>query len=372
MNASTYGRTSPRHHRAVASALAAVLLALSIPVAALVASSSVAASLNDVQVSIQTMQSLPYQYTLTVYNASGSQVASFYGSYPEASFGLPSGTYLITASASYGGIGCYLCPLAGGVAPSPAVKYPLPSTEYGYAVVKVAGQVQVFISTKNNTDLPLVSLPVHVSFFNGTAASGANVYAYAVGMGYSYSPNMVSYGQTGSDGNFTLVMPDAPIEVSAYLSVPVQLPKNVTTVVPVEIGGQMVNVTVYWQPSYVGLYGQALILPPQSGADITLQAQQNPYPIYYSVPGQGGATVVTTITSTATGSSGQSMSSGQPGKISPFNPGGAQLYSPAQVSNPLLAPATVLAMALVAGAAAAVVLGGVLLWKRQSARSTRP
>ncbi|HKT21111.1 MAG TPA: hypothetical protein VJR06_00610 [Nitrososphaerales archaeon] len=376
MNTLAYERTSPRHPKAVASALAVLLLALSIPVVALVAPSGAAASLNDVQVSIQTTQSLPYQYTLTAYNASGNQVASFYGNYPQASFGLPSGTYLITASANYQSYGCYLCPLAGGATTPAPIKYLPPSSEYGYAIVKVTGPVQIPITTKNNTDLPLVSLAVHVSFHNGTAASGTSVYAYAVGMGYSYSPNMVSYGQTGSDGNFTLVMPDAPIEVSAYLSVPVQLPKNVTTVVPVEVGGQVVNVTVYWQPSYVGLYGQALILPPETGANIVLQVQPNPYPIYYSVPGQSGPSVVTTVTSTATGSSGQptgqSTSAGQPGKISPFSPSGAQLSPGQSVSTQPSSPYTTVALVLVAGLAIVVVVGVVLGRRNRTAPGARP
>jgi hypothetical protein len=370
MNAFEHEGTNPRHLVPIALALV-VILALSASLASLVVSSSAAVALNDVQASIQTTQSLPYQYSLAAYNSSGDQVASFSGNYPEASFGLPDGTYLITASADYQSYGCNLCPLAAGVnGSSVAIRYEPPASEYGFVVVKVTGPVQLSITTKNNTDFSLVSIPVHVSFFNGT--SGAYVSAYVVGMGYSYSPNVVAYGQTGADGNLTLVMPDAPVQVSAYLSVPVQLPKNVTTIVPVEVGGQKVNVTVYWQPDYVYLSGQALVLPPQTSASITLQVQQNPYPIYYSSPGQGGATTVTTVTSTATGSPAQTASSGQQGRIAPFDPSSAQLSSPGQavsVQEPY--SYTILALVVVAGLGA-LAIGVALGRKRLAVSGARP
>ena len=369
--------TSPRRTRTAASALVVALLAFSIPVATLVASSSVAAELNDVQVAIQTAQNLPYQYTLTAYNSSGNQVASFYGSYPEASFGLPNGAYLITASAYYyQSYYCEPCPVGIGVNSSAtAIKYQSPSSEYGYAVVNVTGPVQISIATNNGTELPLVSIQVHVSFFNGTAAVGAYVSAYVVGMGYSYSPNMVTYGQTGGDGNFTLALPEGPIQVNAYLSIPVQLPKNLTTVVQVEIGGQKVNVTAYWQPNYIGLCGQALILSPQKGANVTLKAQQNPYPIYYGTTGHGSVTTVTTVTSTAAGPGGQTASSGQQNKLSPFNPSAEQLSyggPPAQVRVAHSYWALALVLVACAGAAVAVAFGIVLGRKKPTAQSARP
>jgi hypothetical protein len=362
----------PRNRQQTAWALALVV-ALSLSIVALVAASSAAAALNDVQVNIQTTQSLPFQYTLTAYNTSGSQVASFSGSYPEASFGLPSGTYLITASAYYQQNYCYPCPVGEGangtVIP---IRYQPPSSEYGYAVLNVNGPVQISIDTKNSSDLPVVSMPVHVSFHNGTAAAGAYVSAYLVGGGYSNSPNIVSSGQAGADGNFTLVMPEGPVQVSAYLSVPIQLPKNATTVVPVEVGGQKVNVTVYWQPSYVELSGQALILPPQSGADITLQVQQNqyPYPIYASSPGQGGVATVTTVTST-TESSGAGAASGQPTQISPFNPGGGLVLSGGPTTQTDV-PYTALAVALVAALALTVTVGIVLARRKPTTAGARP
>jgi hypothetical protein len=348
-------------------------------VAALAAYSGAAVPLNSVQVTIQTTKDLPYQYTLTAYNTSGYQVANFYGNFPEAAFGVPSGTYLITASAYYQGINpCYPCPLGTGVNETAIpIRYQSPIAEYGYAVEKVTGPIQITIATKNETDYPLVSMPVHVSFFNGTAAAGASVSAYIVQMGYGSTQGWVSYGQTGNDGNFTLVMPDAPVEVSTYLSLPILLPKNVTTTVPVEVGGQKVNVTVYWQPTQVNLFGQALILPPQKGVDITLQYRQYPYPIYYSGPPtviQGGGTTIT-VTSTMTGSPAQASPSSQSGRISPFAPTGAQLSSPAQAgSSPGPDPVTTVVLALGAGAAAVIaVVAGMIVGKRKRAvQSARP
>jgi len=353
----------------------ALLLGLSIPAVTLVTSAGASPALNSVDVAIQTAKSLPYQYTLTAYNTSGFQVASFYGNYPEAAFGLPSGTYLITASAYYQQSSvCNLCPLekgaVNGSASSMPIRYFPPYSEYGYAVEKLTGPAQITITTSNSTQTSLVKLPIHVQFFNGTSASGAYVSAYVVGGNYAYPQNWVSYGQTGSDGNFTLLMPDAPIQVSAYLSYPIDLPKNISTV-PVVIGGQKVNVTVYWQPSTVTLSGQALILPPEKGAEITLQVQQsNPYPVYYAGQGttsSGSVTTATTTVSTTTATPQQGVTP-QSNVIAPFSPSSAQISSPSQQATSV-APgfSAVEAVIIALGAAAIFGVGAILvLLKRKS------
>lgn len=376
--------TTPRTARSASILIVLALIVASVPAAALVMPSGASAALNRVEVNIQTAKGLPYQYSLTAYNTTGYQVASFYGNYPEAGFGLPSGTYLVTASAYYQQYDvCYLCPLEAGANSSATsvaipVRYSPPASEYGFAVAKVTGPSQLTIDTKNNTGFPLVRIPVHVAFFNGTAAAGASVSAYVVGMQYGYEKNWVSYGQTGSDGNVTLMMPAAPIQVDAYLSVPIQLPKGVGTV-PVDVGGQKVNVTVYWQPAQVGLVGQALILPPQSSADITLKAQQYPTPVPYPVyngtgPVEGGVTTVT-VTSTSAGSSQQGAATSQPSRIAPFTPTGAQLSSLAQAeTSPASDPLVVLPLALGAGVIiAAALIAAMMMGKRkQAVRSARP
>ena len=359
-----------------------LVLGLSIPAVALVTSAGASPALNSVDVTIQTTRALPYQYTLTAYNTSGYQVANFYGNYPEAAFGLPSGTYLITASVYYQqSYVCNLCPLekgaVNGSASSIPIRYVPPYSEYGYAVEKLTGPAQITIVTSNSTQTSLVKLPIHVQFFNGTSASGAYVSAYVVGSNYAYPQNWVSYGQTGSDGNFTLLMPNAPIEVSAYLSYPINLPKNVSTI-PVVVAGQKVNVTVYWQPSSVNLSGQALILPPEKGADITLQVQLSyPYPVYSAgqgATGSGGVTTVTTTVATATATPQQGAST-QPSRIAPFNPSSAQISSPGQQVTPT-APGFSAIEGLIIGLGAAAIVGVgamlVLVKRKSTVQPARP
>ena len=352
-----------------------LLLGLSIPAVAFVTSAGASPALNSVDVNIQTTRALPYQYTLTAYNTSGYQVANFYGNYPEAAFGLPSGTYLITASAYYQQSNiCNLCPLekgaVNGSASSMPIRYVPPYSEYGYAVEKLTGPAQITIVTSNSTETSLVKLPIHVQFFNGTSASGAYVSAYVVGGSYAYPQNWVGSGQTGSDGNFTLLMPNAPIEVSAYMTYPINLPKNISTVTVV-IAGQKVNVTVYWQPSIVTLSGQTLILPPEKGADITLQVQQSyPYPVYYAGQGtasSGGVTTVTTTVASTTATPQQGTSS-QPSRIAPFTPSSAQISSPGQQANSTTPGFSAIEGVIIAlGAAAIFGVGAILvLVKRKS------
>ncbi|HME19523.1 MAG TPA: hypothetical protein VKF15_07310 [Nitrososphaerales archaeon] len=376
-----------------------LLLGLSILAVTFATSAGAAASMNLVDVTIQTTQNLPYQYTLTAYNTSGYQVANFYGSFPEAAFALPSGTYLITASAYYQqNYGCNYCPLAmksgNGSAALMPIRYVPPYSEYGYAVEKLSGPAQITITTKNSTAAPLVNLPIHVTFANGTAAVGVDVYASVIGASYGYSPNWVTYGQTGSDGNFTLVVPEAPVQVSASISVPIQLPKNVSTVTVV-VGGQKVNVTVYWQPNSVNLSGQTLVLPPQNGAAIILQVQQsNPFPIYYATSGvahggvsapQGGVYSATTTYSATTaggqqGASKQLVASPQANRIPAFSPSNSQLSpSGGQAAASPKAPAALFDLAtvetLMAVVAAAAVIGVgvslVLSRRKQGIESAR-
>jgi hypothetical protein len=351
-----------------------LLLGLVVPAMAFIASAGASAPLDTLQVTIQTTESLPFQYTLTAYNTSGYQVASFGGNYPEAAFGLPDGTYLVTASAYSQQTYCKLCPLAvkntNGTTVIPVAYSP---AEYGYAVVKLTGPTQITITTRNSTQGPLTNIPVHVQFVNGTAAVGAYVSGYVVGGNYMNSQQWVTYGQTGSDGNFTLVMPSAPIQVSAYMSIPIQLPQNISTV-PVEVGGQKVNVTVYWQPNYVYLSGMALVLPPQMSAEITLKVQQSssyPVPVYSNGGGvpSGAVTTVTETMSAMTASA-----SPQAGRIAPFNPTNSQLSSPSQATSEASPSLGNTEYLIAAVGAAALVVGAfaLLVSRRNRVESARP
>lgn len=133
--------------------------------------------------------------------------------------------------------------------------------------------------------------------------------------------------QTDGQGIVKLSVPEVPMEVTADLSVPGILPQNETTA-QAAIGGQKINVTVYWQPMSVELSGSALIIPPQTSASITLQYQPsavNYYPPPYATPGATGPGAPTTPASAATTSetSDQPPSSqGQSApatRISPFS-----------------------------------------------------
>jgi len=378
-----------RNAKEAFSMMTILLLGLSVLVVVFAGSAGATASLDLVDVTIQTTQSLPYQYTLTAYNTSGYQVANYYGNFPEAGFALPAGTYLITASADYQSNVCGFCayPMKTTNGSAMPIRYVPPYSEYGYVVEKVSRPVQVTIATQNSTGGPLVSLPIHVTFANGTAAVGADVSGSVIGSSYGWSPDWVTYGQTGSDGNFTLLLPAGPVQVTASMSVSVPLPKNFSTITVV-VGGQKVNVTVYWQPNSVYLSGQTLILPPQKGAAITLQVQQNsPFPIYYagtgvpklgvSTPQGGGAySVTTTYAATTAGGQGaasQSNASPQVSRIPPFNPSNSQL-SPSGSQAPATAPATAFDFATmetlvaVVAAAAAIGVGASLILSRRKQR----
>jgi hypothetical protein len=348
---------------------------------------SAAPALDLVQIGLLPSTNLPFQYSLTAYNTSGYQVASYESKYPAAAFQLPTGTYLVTASAYYqNSTYCYVCLQGAGVgvkqqgAPAGLYRpYFAPYTEYGYALTQVTGPTGTTIKMQNVSAVPLTSLTIRVGYANGTAAVGASVSGYVVGSYYAYSPQMVTYGQTGKSGTVTLVMPQAPVDINAYLSIPIKLPKN-SSVVTVVVGGQKVNVTVYLQPSYLSLHGQALLLPPQTGANVILQYQ--PYD-QYVIPyagaqtGAGGGVYSTSATTAqAPGPAGQtSTQSPAVTKIAPFNPTGSQITtvsSPSTTASAIAAAgsATTVEVAAGVGLLAAVVVLAALLARKSGSRVT--
>jgi hypothetical protein len=142
-------------------------------------------------------------------------------------------------------------------------------------MVQISSSRTIDISTTPISDLKTAQITVNADYLNGSAVSGASVGASIVGGWYwIYEKNVVLSNQTNTNGIATLTVPSVPIEVTAWKWVPVNLPKNETTT-RVNVGGGMVNVTVYWQPSYVGLAGEALVIPPQTKTDLTLSTQQS-------------------------------------------------------------------------------------------------
>ena len=263
-----------------------------------------AGSFENVQVFATTPSIQAYNFQFAAYNLTGSLVASTQTSYPAAAFELPAGGYLFTVSATSSSerIG-YACPLAqgevtGGSAsagdspttstngtistPILPICYP-PSSEYGYATATITGPQTINIQMQNVTTVPTTPVTVKVSYVNGTAAADASVSASIVGEWYFWwEPNssVTMDGQTDSSGIVHLVLPEAPAVITAWKWIPIIEGSNGSTI-QTTVGGQKVNVTIYWEPTYIGLSGSGLLLPPQSSISITLRYQQ---PDYWVLP----------------------------------------------------------------------------------------
>ncbi|OGD45815.1 hypothetical protein A3K70_04550 [Candidatus Bathyarchaeota archaeon RBG_16_48_13] len=268
-----------------------------------------AASFNNVQVFIQTASDLPDHFTISAFNMSGYMFASTQSRYPAASFELPDGQYIFTATAERQDYQVYGSPtpmmsdstgvqepsIAKGDMPMPYYKEPV--VEYGYSVRQVLRSTSFTISTLNVTSFPTSKLTIKVTYANGTAASGASVSASVVGSQYywGYGSDLVTWNSTDADGVATLTAPQAPVQINVWSWIPVDLPKEQRTV-QVVVGGEKVDVTVYWEPMHVGLAGSILIIPPQTSASVTLYVQQPsywvmPYALRGSPTGEGQTTV---------------------------------------------------------------------------------
>lgn len=257
--------------------------------AAFAKSASSTVSYNSVQINIQTTNSLNATYIATAYNASGYMMANSQSAYPSFVFELPSSTYLFTVTAlQEGSSKCYPYAARGSAYQTgaamilPPCFYSDPKVEYGYALQRVTSTTALTITTQQIDSMPTSNVTIQVKYLNGTATSGAYVSAYLIGEWYYWGNNnkMVLWAQTDKTGKATLVVPSIPIEVSTWVWLPVNIPKSQTTV-QTTVGGEKVNVTVYWQPTYIGLAGSALLIPPTNSASITLHAQE---PNYWVMP----------------------------------------------------------------------------------------
>ena len=160
--------------------------------------------------------------------------------------------------------------------------YP-PSSWYGYQSATVTGSQTINIQMQNVSKLPTSSVTVKVSYVNGTAVADASVYASIVGEWYYWywqDNGITMSAQTDSNGVAHLVIPTAPSVITAWKWVPVLDSRNGTSIITT-VGGEKVNVTIYWEPTYVGLSGSGLLLPPQNSISITLHYQQ---PDYWIMP----------------------------------------------------------------------------------------
>lgn len=261
-----------------------------------------AVSYNSVQINVQTTNSLNATYIATAYNSSGYMIATSQSRYPTFAFVLPSSTYLFAVTAlqesvsrcyPYAGYAKGGASQAGSAMILPPCFWSNPVVEYGYALQPVTKSTTLNIMTQPIDKTPTTNLTIQVKYLNGTGAHAVSLSAYMVGEWYWWGNSdnhLVLWGQTDKTGHATLVVPNVPIEVSAWAWLPVNLPKNETTV-QTTVGGEKVNVTVYWQPTYVGLAGSALIIPPTNSAAITLHAQKPNYWVMpYGVQSMGATT----------------------------------------------------------------------------------
>jgi hypothetical protein len=291
-------------------------------VASTASNAAAGASLNPVELSIQTQNITSVgSYDLVAYNSTGTPVASYTGQYPQVTFELPSGTYLFAATANGPASSqppvCCLCaqPGAGTTgtpalktnAGSPAIAFPCgynnTPAEYGYSLKQVSGSTSLTIATQPPSAIQTADVSVSVSFKNGTVVSGADVSAIVVGADLPWGGNssLSMDTQTAANGVAQLVVPAVPLIVTASESVEVNLTQGQTTV-QVDVGGQPVNVTLYYSPNYVYLSASALLIPPQTSLSLVLSAQTQSPLIPFAV---GSASSVASPNSSQVGQGSQ-------------------------------------------------------------------
>ncbi len=294
---------------------------------------------NNIQVFISPQNSTLDTFSISAYNSTGGLVASSQSAYPAFSFELPSGTYLFavtaTSSSGYPSPGPIMYGAASQGSSGSSITYPSKyynPQEYGYVVTDVTSSKTINISTSQIQNTSTAKITIKASFANGTVAAGTYVDASIVGGGYWYSPDttIMMSGQTGSDGSVTLQVPAVPIEITAWNWVKVDLPTNQTTT-QVNVGGTPVNVTVYWQPTYVGLAGSALLIPPTTSATITLKAQQ---PNYWYYPAGVASGVATPGVANGAAQSSGAGAANSPGGIPSSVAGSSPQFASATVQNP--------------------------------------
>ena len=265
-----------------------------------------AATFNNVVVNVQTSSMQADYFIVNAFNMTGYLEASVQTHYSVASFELPSGQYIFTATANNQSYSAYdpVPPLAtsGGAASSsisPSLPvYVAPAVEYGFSVQQISSSTSITITTQNVIQYPTNSLAVKVLYPNGTAAAGASVSASVFGSSYywGYEANVVTWATTAANGIATLTTPTAPVQINAWL----WIQSNETSSPTVMVGApsQVVNGSVIAIPTYVGLAGSALVVPSQSSVTITLQVQQ---PNYWVTPYVGASTAVPSSSSLEAG-----------------------------------------------------------------------
>lgn len=292
------------------------------------------AALNLVQVQILPSDSNTTQFYVAVYNSSGILVAQASGAYPLFSFGLPQGKYLITATATGSSKpvpvpllyaqGSPLQPVNNSSSTAIAMPIIPIYQEYGYTLVSINSSTNLTIATKEASKIAVYSITISVKFPDGSPVSGAEVYAnpvlpvtYYWWLGVNQS-EVKMWGETDSSGQVQLKVPELPMQVTAWVWIPIKPPQQHGNIITT-IGGEPINVSISYQPTSVGFTGSALVIPPQNTATIVLHYQPQNYFIYNSVTPPVPASL-----------SGIAQSSGQLSGAIPAN-----LYQSIQATQPV-------------------------------------
>ena len=255
-----------------------------------VSSAATSQTYDNVQIFITPQNSSLNVFSMSVYNSTGGLIVSSDSPYPAFSFELPSGSYLFTATAGSSYNYAIPAPLANGAsngatASGSAIILPRGyygyEQEYGFVQSEVNSSESLSISTSNLNSVQTSDLTIVAKYANGTAAANSSVYASVVGDDGYYFPGVAisMSNETGNDGTATLTVPDVPLEVTVWNWLPVNLPQTQVTT-EVTVAGQPVNVTAYWQPSYIGVAGSAFLIPPFQNTSVTLEAQQQNFWAY--------------------------------------------------------------------------------------------
>ncbi len=256
-----------------------------------------AATLNNVDVKIQTSSIQADYFVVNAFNMSGYLESSVQTHYSGASFELPNDQYIFTVTANNESNSIYpvplLSPSSGSASSSSYPSLPIyiaPAIEYGFSVNQISSSTSFTITTQNVNQFPTNSLAVTVQYPNGTAAAGASVSASVIGSSYywGYEANVITWATTGADGVANLIVPTAPVQINGWLWVPSN-ETGFSTPKVVGAPGQVVNGSIIAYPIYLGLAGSAIVIPPQTSATISLQVQE---PNYWVTPYAGAASAV--------------------------------------------------------------------------------
>ena len=129
-----------------------------------------AATFNNVVVNVQTSSMQADYFIVNAFNMTGYLEASVQTHYSVASFELPSGQYIFTATANNQSYSAYdpvpLLATSGGAASSsisPSLPvYVAPAVEYGFSVQQISSSTSITITTQNVIQYPTNSLAVKV------------------------------------------------------------------------------------------------------------------------------------------------------------------------------------------------------------------